>query len=412
MTHRVRATRAHALIGALLAAVWLFAAWWLLRSEVPRLELAPVDERAVLGADLLQRAERFERLLLVLWVLAQAVLVAVLAVYARRGARLRRDSAAGPVGTGMLLGMVGLALVWAAQLPFVLLAAWWARRYEVSRADWLAVLVDQSVELLVSFVVLCVAVLVVMQLARHLGEAWWAPAAALLVALAAVVVWASPLAPGGPTAADDPALVERYERLAETQGVEGVPLRIARVGDETRRANAFARGLAGTREVVLWDTLLDDRFDDREVDVVVAHELAHHARAHLPKALAWFALVAFPGAWLLMRVTRRRGGLGSPEAVPLALLVVALLQLALAPAQAWISRGLEREADWRALESTRDPAAARTLFAKLAEASLRDPDPPDWASLLLATHPTPAQRVAFADAWERLRGDEAASSPS
>lgn len=390
-------------IGALLAAVWIAAAWWLLRSEVPALELPPVGEESVLSTDLVRRAERFERLLLVLWMLAQVALVAVLAVYARHGARLRRDSAAGPVGTGMLLGMVGLALVWAAQLPFVLTAAWWARRYEVSRADALDVLVDRSVELLVSFVVLCIAVLVVMQLARRLGEAWWVPAAALVVALAAVVVWASPLVPAGPTAADDPTLVDRYEQLAGAQGVAGVPLRIARVADQTRRANAFARGLAGTREVVLWDTLLDGRFDEREVEVVVAHELAHHARSHLPKALAWFALVAFPGAWLLMRVTRRRGGLGSPEAVPLALLVVALLQLALTPAQAWISRGLEREADWRALESTQDPAAARTLFAKLAEASLRDPDPPRWTSLLLATHPTPAERVAFAEAWERQR---------
>jgi STE24 endopeptidase len=403
---RTRPTPARTALAVLLAAVWIAVAWWLLRTEVPSLELPSVDEEAVLDRDLVERAERYERLLLVLWVLAQAVLVAVLTVYARRGAHLRRDSAAGPVGTGMLLGMVGLALVWAAQLPLVLVAAWWARRYEVSRADARDVLVDQSVNLLVSFVVLCVAVLVVMQLARRLGDRWWAPGAALLVALAAVVVWASPLAPAGLSPADDPALVARYHRLAAAQDLDGIGLRIARVGDRTRRANAFARGLAGTSEVVVWDTLLDGRFDEREVDVVLAHELAHHARSHLWKALAWFALVAVPGAWLLMRATRRRGGLASPEAVPLALLVVALLQLALTPAQAWISRGLERDADWRALESTQDPAAARTLFAKLAEASLRDPDPPRWSSLLLATHPTPAQRVAFTEAWERLRRGE------
>ncbi len=406
MTHRARPTRGRPTHGALLAAacvVWLAVAWWLLRSEVPALELPSVDEEAVLGTDLIERAERYERLLLLLWLLAQAALVAVLAVYARRGSRLQRDSAAGPVGTGMLLGMVGLALVWAARLPFVLAAAWWARRYEVSRADARDVLLDESVELLASFVVLCLVVLVVMQLARRLGEAWWVPGAALLVVLAAVVVWASPLVPSGLATADEPRLVERFERLAEAQGVEGVALRIARVADETRRANAFARGLGGTREVVLWDTLLDARFEEREADVVVAHELAHHARSHLWKALAWFALVAFPGAWVLMRVTRRRGGLASPDAVPLALLVVALLQLALTPAQAWVSRGLEHEADWRALEATGDPDAARTLFTKLAAASLRDPVPPRWASLLLATHPTPAQRVALAEAWERLR---------
>ena len=35
--------------------------------------------------------------------------------------------------------------------------------------------------------------------------------------------------------------------------------------------------------MILWDTLLDGRFNDREVRVVIAHELAHHSRDHLWK---------------------------------------------------------------------------------------------------------------------------------
>ena len=83
-----------------------------------------------------------------------------------------------------------------------------------------------------------------------------------------------------------------------------------------------------------------------------------------------------------MRVTRRRGGMGEAAAVPLALLVVAVLQLALAPAQAWISRRMEAEADWKALQTTRDPAAARGLFVGFAKTSLANPDPPAWAHVL------------------------------
>lgn len=388
----------------MVALAWLGAAWLLLDTDVPDgLELAPVDGSSTFGDELLAEARRYERVLLVLWALSQAALIAALVVYARRGPSLQRESAAGPIGTGMLLAMVGLALVWAVQLPFAFVGTWWARSNGVSRASALDVVSDRALSLVASFLVLSLAVLVVMHLARRLGERWWAPGGILLVGLATAVVWAAPLLPSAAAPADDPALVARYERLAAGQGVDDVPLRVDHVGDRTRRANAFARGLAGTREVVLWDTLLDGRFAEREVDVVVAHELAHHARSHLPKALAWFALVAIPGAWLLMRITRRRGGLASPAAVPLALLVVAVLQLALTPAQAWVSRGLEREADWDALEATRDPDAARGLIVALAAASLRDPDPPRWATLLLASHPTPAQRVALANAWERLR---------
>ena len=70
------------------------------------------------------RAKRFERLLYILWGLSQVTLFAVLVVYAKRGAVFARESAAGPIGTGMLLGMLGLAIAWLAGLPFRLLAPW------------------------------------------------------------------------------------------------------------------------------------------------------------------------------------------------------------------------------------------------------------------------------------------------
>jgi STE24 endopeptidase len=147
--------------------------------------------------------------------------------------------------------------------------------------------------------------------------------------------------------------------------------------------------------------MIDGTFSDAEVRVVLAHEIGHQSSNHIPKGLAWFGLFALPGAWVLMRATRRRGGMGEAAAVPLALLVVAAFQLASAPAQAWISRRMEAEADWKALQTTRDPAAARGLFVGFGTTSLANPDPPAWAYLFLEDHPTLAQRVAMADAWKR-----------
>ncbi len=105
-----------------------------------------------------------------------------------------------------------------------------------------------------------------------------------------------------------------------------------------------------------------------------------------------------------MRVTRGRGGMGRPEAVPLALLVVAIVQLAAAPAENVISRRMEAEADWTALGLTRDPEALDAVMVNLARQSLGDPDPPGWTQLLFGTHPALADRVAMAEAWaERER---------
>ena len=89
----------------------------------------------------------------------------------------------------------------------------------------------------------------------------------------------------------------------------------------TTAPNAESVGFGPTRRVILWDTLLDGRFDRREVRVVIAHELGHIAHGHLLKRVGWLILFLLPATALVALATTRRGGLGRPEAVPLALLV-------------------------------------------------------------------------------------------
>jgi len=100
-----------------------------------------------------------------------------------------------------------------------------------------------------------------------------------------------------------------------------------------------------------------------------------------------------------MLATRGRGGMGAPEAIPLALLVVAVVQLVSAPASNVITRRMEEEADWKALEVTRDPDALEGVMVDLSETSLSDPNPPGWVHLMTGTHPTPEDRVAMARVW-------------
>jgi STE24 endopeptidase len=88
-----------------------------------------------------------------------------------------------------------------------------------------------------------------------------------------------------------------------------------------------------------------------------------------------------------------------PAAVPLALLVLVVLQLLALPAQSAITRNMEAEADWVALETTEDPEAVTRLWRGFADEALVDPSPPTWSYLLLDTHPSMAKRVAMAEAW-------------
>jgi STE24 endopeptidase len=384
------------------AIAWLVCASLLLRTSVPSgLHLAHVDTDAIFGKKVVRQAVRVERFFLVNWLLMQVTLFATLWVYARRGARFARESAAGPIGTGMLLGMLGLGIVWLVQLPFRLLDVWWARRHGLTEAGYLEWAFGHWFELGGTFVALCVALLVVMFLARRLGEVWWIPGAAVFVAVGTLFAFVQPyLVSTAPLR--DPALRRAAAEFERRQGVSGIPVSVEDVSGTTSQANAYAVGFRTSRKVVLWSTMVDGTFSDAEVKVVLAHEIGHHSSNHIPKGLAWFALFALPGAWILMRATRGRGGMGEAAAVPLALLVVAALQLAAMPAQSWISRRMEAEADWKALQTTRDPDAARGLFVGFGKTSLADPNPPTWAYALLENHPTLAQRVAMADAWKRL----------
>jgi STE24 endopeptidase len=299
--------------------------------------------------------------------------------------------------------MVGLAIVWLTQLPFSLAALWWDRRHGVSEIGYFEAVFGGWLQLGGTFVAACVALLVVMALARWLGSWWWIPGAGVFAAIAALLIFVSPYLTEGLEPAKDPRLQRTYERYEKAQGVDGIPLRIEKVSGDTSQANAYAFGMGPSSRIVLWDTLLDGRFSTREVDVVLAHELAHHSSNHIPEAIGWFALFALPGAFVLMLATRRRGGMGEPAAVPLALLVSAIFSLVVLPGQNLVSRGMEAEADWKALQTTHDPAAARGLFEEFATTSLGDPSPPTWAYLMLQTHPTLAQRVAMANAWQARR---------
>jgi STE24 endopeptidase len=378
--------------------LWFAAALLLWRSAVPGdLQLPDVDAAALVPEPALERAERYERFFRLDLVASQLVLLAVLALYAWRGAAFARESAAGRIGTGMLLGMIGLALVWLSQLPFRVAEVWWQRRYDQTDAGYVESLFQNWFALGAEFLFICLALLIVMALAGRWPRRWWLGAAPAFIGLAVLFSFVLPYLV--PTEPADARLRADARRYALEQGTEPMRVSVEDVSDYTDAPNAYAVGLGPTRRVVLWSTLLDGRFSEGEVRTVLAHEVAHHSRNHLLEGLGWYSLLAVPGTWLIAVATRRRGGMAQPAAVPLSLLVLVGLQLASLPLQNAISRHMEQEADWVGLGSTRDPDSARALFRHFTTEALADPDPPGWSRLLLDSHPSVVERVALAQAW-------------
>ncbi|HEY8104028.1 MAG TPA: M48 family metalloprotease [Gaiellaceae bacterium] len=370
---------------------------WLWDSRVPGdLELPHVD----LGINprTEARADRYETFFRIEFLLSQAVLIGVLVAYAKWGVRFARESAAGRIGTGMLLGMIGLALVWTSQVPFRLAEVWWDRRYDQTDSGYVETLFSNWLQLGAEFLFISFALVIVMAIAGRAPRRWWLAAAPFFIALGALFQFVYPyLTTTEPLQRRD--LQADAKSFARAQGIEPVQVRVEDVSDFTNAPNAYAVGFGPTKRIVLWNTLLDGRFRTGEIRVVLAHELGHHSRNHIPEGIGWYALFAFPGAWLIAVATRRRGGMANPAAVPLSLLVLVVLDLLSTPVYNVISRHMEIEADWVALETTHDPDSAKALFRHFTVESLNDPDPPGWAYVLFDSHPTIEQRIALAEAW-------------
>jgi Zn-dependent protease with chaperone function len=377
---------------AIFAAAWGVAAWALWRSSLPAYHLPHLDPRSLFGAGVLRRSAHFSTVERLLWLGETVTQLVVLGLYARYGVRFARESAAGPIGTGMLLGMIGFALVWAAQLPFAVLAVWWHHRYGLGGSYFQAT-IGNWLALGEKFVFLCVALGIVMGLARRVGRWWWLLAAPCFIGLAILFAFVTPWLLGGHTYRS--ADVRNLERIEHVH----VPVRVLDGFDEP---NAFATGLGASRRVFLWKPILEPPFTPRMDRFVLAHELGHLAHNHIWKSIAWYALFAFPAAYLIALVTRRRGGMGVPAAVPLAIFALIVLQLIWLPLQNAITRHMEAEADWAALRATHDPVAGRRLFTLFASDTLGDPRPPWWDYVFLENHPTLLQRIEMTRYYETL----------
>src|SRR5215216_5263782 len=327
--------------------LWLTAAVLLWRTSVPELRLPDVDAPAVLAGPELERSERYGRGLRLLWLGATLAQLVVLGVATWLAPRTRVRGILG----GMALGAATLVAVWLVRLPFVLGAQWWRRRYGVSRADYATILSDPWLERLGSLAVACAAIALVMVLARRLGDGWWLAGGPTFAVVGAAFLLAQPflLVPRLDPLRDR-ALTAEIRRLAREQGVGDVDVEVRDASRRTRAINAELYGVGPTKRVILWDTALDGRLSRPEILSLAAHEFGHVEARHVWKSIGWIALFAVPGAYVVARITRRRGGLGLPAA------------------------------------------------------ALAEPDPPRWAQVVLGTHPTPVKRIAMSRTVEELRG--------
>ena len=284
------------------------------------------------------------------------------------------------------------------------------RRYELSTQATGRWWLDRVKALLVGLPLAVLAAIVVWSLVRWNPGYWWLLAAAcfgvtlvLLAHLAPVLLVplfyrCEPL--------QRPALAHRLVALAERAGTRVLGVFEWRVSDRTRKANAALAGIGRTRRILLSDTLLAGYSDD-EVEVMLAHELAHHVHHDIWKAIALDAGLILVACYIADRALGAavgHFGLAAKSDVaglPLLVLAGGAVSLALLPLAHAVSRAHERRADRYALDMTGNAAAFTSAMKRLAAQNLAEARPSRWVEIFFHSHPPIADRLDAAQAWER-----------
>jgi Zn-dependent protease with chaperone function len=244
---------------------------------------------------------------------------------------------------------------------------------------------------------------------RRFPNAWWAIAAGILSVVVVVLAQLAPIVLMPLfyrfTPIDRDALRERLLALARRTGARVVGAYEWKVSDRTARANAALTGLGATRRILLSDTLLAQYSDD-EIEVILAHELAHYVHGDIWTGIACETALLFAGLYGAHRALDTIApavGIADPADVaglPLVVLAAGAISLVVLPLANALSRAHESRADRFALELTRNPGAFISAMRRLGAQNLAEAAPSRLVQVLFHTHPPFAQRIAAARAWE------------
>jgi STE24 endopeptidase len=256
---------------------------------------------------------------------------------------------------------------------------------------------------------LVVAAAVVLRAATWTGPYWWLVGALALWVGSLAWTHAAPLllaAFGSLRPLARPHVTERLRRLAERTGA-ALDVYEWRGGDDSRRAHAALGGVGRTRRVILSDTLLETLTVD-EIEVVVAHELAHHVHGDVWLTSAWRLAVLAASLWAASLALDALPpvaplDLRALAALPVIAGVAAVVAAVLSPVGHAISRARERRADAFAVTITGNPDAFLTSMRRLAASNLVD-ERPSRLARLLSSHPSIHERMT-AVAAIRTRAD-------
>ena len=309
-------------------------------------------------------------------------------------------------------------------LPLDIYGEWVEKKYGISIQGWASWSWDWIKAELISLVIGTILIWLLYVVIRRNARRWWFYFWLITLPIGVFLFFLQPLVIDPmfhkfePLQQKDPALTASLEQMVSRAGQNIPPERMfwMGAGEKTTDLNAYVTGIGASKRIVVWDTTIA-KMNTPQIVFVAGHEMGHYVLQHIPKGLAFFAvllLIAFyvgyrTIGWLLARWSSRWEirGLQDWASLPVLLLLLSVFLFVINPIGLAFSRYLEHQADQYGLEVTHgltpdSGQIAAQAFQVLGEVGLSDPDPNPINVFLFYSHPPISDRVRFCltyDPW-------------
>ena len=218
----------------------------------------------------------------------------------------------------------------------------------------------------------------------------------------------------------DAPLTEALQQMEQRAGEDIPPERMFWMGaaEKTTSLNAYVTGIGASKRIVVFDTTIA-KMNTPQIVFAAGHETGHYVLQHVPKEIAFFAvlflILFYLGhrlvGWMLARWGARWQirGLDDWASLPVLMLLLSVFLFLTNPIASAVSRHFEHQADQFGLEVTHgltpdSGQIAAQAFQVLGEVDLADPDPNPLDVFLFYSHPSITDRIQFSltyDPWSK-----------
>ncbi|MDY0039908.1 MAG: M48 family metallopeptidase [Desulforhabdus sp.] len=199
---------------------------------------------------------------------------------------------------------------------------------------------------------------------------------------------------------ENESLADKIMHLMEENDIRVKRILQMDAGLRSRHTNAYFTGLGKTKQIVLFDTLLQSH-PSEEILAVLAHEAGHYKKSHILKQLLLFEiafLVGFILTYHLMNWPLLYSTFGFESSNPyIGLFFIAIFWqksgFFFRPLYLTLSRRFERQADSFAAKMMKDPQPLAAAFKRMATDNLANLNPHPLYVKFHYSHPPLAERV-------------------